>query len=46
VTSGAAALAAFDLSHGVVVRRLHGTRSDARDLDVTLDLLWKGLSLP
>jgi AcrR family transcriptional regulator len=46
VNTRAAALAAFDLSNGVVVRRLHGTRSDARDLDATLDLLWKGLSLP
>jgi AcrR family transcriptional regulator len=44
VNTRTAALAAFDLSHGVVVRRLRGTRSSARELDDALDLLWKGLS--
>jgi AcrR family transcriptional regulator len=44
VNSRSAALAAFDLSHGVVVRRLRGTGSAERELDVALDLLWKGLA--
>ena len=47
VNARAVALAVFDLSHGLVVRRVRdGHPALAADLDDVLDLLWKGLLPP
>lgn len=45
VNSRAAARMLFDLSYGVIVRRLRGFASSAApDVDEALELLWKGLA--
>jgi AcrR family transcriptional regulator len=44
VNARTVAMAAFDLSHGLVVRRVRGvTEKPQPDLDAVLELLWKGI---